>query len=93
MNEENLTPNDIGLLMEALETWCTEPGQSAVFSGFTGAIFRSKDEDTNAATSRMTSGMDKAKDEENQRRERAILLQAKLIRMKQRALVGQEFSR
>ena len=89
MNDDHLTPNEIATLMEALETWVKEPHSGALMGGLLGAMLAPKD-GREEAMDFSKKQMAEAGTESTSRRERCILLQAKLIHMKQLAFMGQE---
>lgn len=90
-DDTRLTPNEIALLMEALDLWVKDPHSGALLTSVLGAAVGGR-EHKDEAKDFMHTEMERAQQESTSRRDRCILLQAKLIRMKQLGLMAQELT-
>lgn len=78
----NLAGSEIELLMEALDAWEREPTGTRLMVGMLSMGLASSEEQAEAAKQRCLEGMDEGATEVKGRKERVILLKAKLIGMR-----------
>lgn len=84
------TIQEINQLIEALRVWEDEPTASGLQASMLGAMFSSPDKDRSAREQQMTRTMEKAQRDTNVRRDQSIMIQAKLLQLRN-DLAQQEF--
>lgn len=84
-----LTIEEINTLLEALDAWESQPTSSAAIGGMLGMALLGKEK----GDAYMEEAMDKSKSEVELRRERSIMLKAKLVELKRAVRSEQEFAR
>ena len=93
MTSEELTSQEINLIIEALATWEKASELNAVTDSMFGLVFcgvsvdpDNRDEAMRKARVRGELELEKAKQEGRVRRERSVMIQAKLLSMRNRSL-------
>lgn len=84
------TIQEINQLLEALRIWESEPNASGLQSSMLGIMLSGPDTNRVERERQMTSTMEKAKRESDVRRDQSIMIQAKLIQLRNE-LAQQEF--
>lgn len=85
---------EINILIDALKEWRSAPGSNAFSSTLFGTIMMAGREDAEAFRAEAQRDIAKAKMEQRQREEDAIIIQAKLLQMRRdlEATAANEFS-
>ena len=89
---EELTEQDVNVLMEAIDAWITSAKSTRLLAGlFIGALSAEKD-GVDAAQKKFEEISNGGEDENTRREEVAILLKAKLLKIRDR-IVASEFGK